>query len=73
MDRARLREEAGTYLDMFGLADNRHSLVKELSHGMRQRLVYAATFVQHPEVLFVDEPFVGLDPYTIRMSFSAVS
>lgn len=67
LDRGKLHEAADQYIDLFGLSDNRHGLIKDLSHGMRQRLVYAATFVQRPEVLFVDEPFVGLDPYTIRL------
>jgi ABC-2 type transport system ATP-binding protein len=51
----------------FGLEDYRLNLVKDLSHGLRQRLTYAVTFLHEPEVLFVDEPFVGLDPYSIRL------
>ena len=51
----------------FSLQDYRTVLVKDLSHGLRQRLVYAATLLHEPRVLFIDEPLVGLDPYTIRL------
>jgi ABC-2 type transport system ATP-binding protein len=51
----------------FGLLEQQDMLVKDLSHGMRQRLIYAATFLHRPHVLFIDEPLIGLDPYTIRM------
>ncbi len=60
---AQLEEQFGT----FSLNDYRNVLVKDLSHGLRQRLVYASTFLHNPEVLFIDEPLVGLDPYTIRL------
>jgi ABC-2 type transport system ATP-binding protein len=60
------RERLEHYFELFGLNEYRGSLIKELSHGWRQRLVYAATFVHTPQVLFVDEPFIGLDPYSIR-------
>lgn len=52
---------------LFGIYDYRNMLIKDLSHGIRQRLIYAATFLHKPEVLFIDEPLVGLDPYSIRL------
>lgn len=52
---------------LFGLLDQRSALIKDLSHGMRQRLIYAVTFLYEPQVLFIDEPLMGLDPYTIRL------
>lgn len=51
----------------FGLSEHRHVLVKDYSHGMRQRLIYCTTFLHDPQVLFIDEPLMGLDPFTIRM------
>jgi ABC-2 type transport system ATP-binding protein len=60
---ARLEE----LFSLFDLLEQRAALVRELSHGMKQRLIYACTFLHDPTVLFIDEPLIGLDPYTIRL------
>ena len=67
VDRRRVNRICDDELTRFGLADHRRSLVGDLSHGMRQRLIYVATFLHDPQILCIDEPLVGLDPYTIRM------
>jgi ABC-2 type transport system ATP-binding protein len=54
-------------LAQFGLDAYRTGLIGDFSHGMRQRLIYAATFLHDPKVVFIDEPLIGLDPFTIRM------
>ena len=64
---ARVAREWERSCSLFGLSDHRQALIKDLSHGMRQRLIYASTFLHEPTILFIDEPLIGLDPYTIRL------
>ena len=61
------QDELEKSFTLFGLIEHRASLVKDLSHGLKQRLIYASTFLHKPELLFIDEPLIGLDPYTIRL------
>ena len=49
------------YLEFIGLEKFARSWPKELSGGMRRRVAIAAVFANDPEVLLMDEPFVGLD------------
>jgi len=56
-------EELLSTFDMLTVA---HQLVGNYSHGMRQRLAFAACFLHRPKVVVVDEPWVGLDPRNIR-------
>jgi len=65
--RAKVDGEREASFSLFGLQEYRASLIKDLSHGMRQRLLYAVTFLHEPEVIFIDEPLMGLDPLTIRL------
>ncbi len=54
-------------LEFFELVDWRDELIESYSHGMRQKLVFAAALIHEPEVIVVDEPMVGLDPKSIRL------
>jgi len=67
LSRETIAEKLEESFALFGLLESRNVLIKELSHGMRQRLIYSAAFLHDPQVLFIDEPMVGLDPYTIRL------
>ncbi|HEV8594437.1 MAG TPA: ABC transporter ATP-binding protein, partial [Thermoplasmata archaeon] len=52
----------GGWLDYFDLQDVRRTICKDLSKGTRQKLMLAAAFLHEPKLLFLDEPFINLDP-----------
>ena len=51
-----------TLIELFNLKEHRDIPFDELSTGMKQRLSLAKSLINDPEVLFLDEPTVGLDP-----------
>lgn len=67
VNRNGFRQKAATELKRFGLSDWSNELIESYSHGMRQRLIFAAALVHDPQVIVVDEPMVGLDPVAIIM------
>jgi len=52
---------------VFGIRDIEDELIESYSQGMRQRLLFASALIHNPEVLLIDEPFMGLDPFGVRM------
>lgn len=53
-------------LNIIGLQEKSHELVKSLSKGMRQRLLLGQAILANPAVLLLDEPTNGLDPYWVN-------
>ena len=50
------------YCDIFEITSNLGDLISSYSHGMRQKLLIVSALIHKPKLLFLDEPFVGLDP-----------
>ncbi|MHC4398339.1 MAG: ABC transporter ATP-binding protein [Planctomycetota bacterium] len=65
------RSDAGAVIarqsERFELTGFLDDLTETYSHGMSQRLVFAAALLHDPQVLVVDEPMVGLDPKSVRL------
>ena len=60
--RAERKDRIQQALDVMGLSDPARQLVQRYSGGMIRRLEIAQSLLHRPEVLFLDEPTVGLDP-----------
>jgi len=67
-----LRERVDAMLAMVELTDRANEAIKKYSGGMKRRVNIAAGLLHQPEVLFLDEPTVGVDPQSRNAIFEAV-
>jgi ABC-2 type transport system ATP-binding protein len=66
LPRAEVRRRADSLLDVLGLTPDADKLVIDYSVGMRKKVSLAAALIHRPQVLFLDEPFEGIDPISSR-------
>jgi ABC-2 type transport system ATP-binding protein len=57
-----LNDKIDQWLDFFDLREKEDVICRDLSKGMRQKLMLASAFMHKPKLLFLDEPFINLDP-----------
>lgn len=53
------------YSKMFSMENNLYDEISSFSHGMKQKIALISALVHNPQVLIMDEPFVGLDPKAV--------
>ena len=61
LDKATTEQRTEELLDFMNLAGEDKKLVTDFSHGMQKKLALAAAVIHGPKVLFLDEPFEGVD------------
>ncbi len=61
LDRETTRRRGEELLEFMGLASESKKLITDFSHGMQKKLALAAAVIHGPKVLFLDEPFEGVD------------
>jgi ABC-2 type transport system ATP-binding protein len=67
LDRDTIRRRREELLELLGLQDEGKKLTLEFSHGMKKKLALAAALLPNPDLLFLDEPFEGVDAVTSRV------
>lgn len=60
------KTKANELMEMFELDDKRDKLGRDLSKGMRQKVSICCALLPDPQLLFFDEPMIGLDPKAIK-------
>jgi len=66
LDRETLNSRSGELLSLMNLLEAEDTLVTDYSHGMRKKLALAAALLHAPRLLFLDEPFEGIDAVASR-------
>ena len=52
------------FQQLFALGDSIYNPISSYSHGMKQKIAFMGALIHNPKVFILDEPMVGLDPYT---------
>ncbi len=66
MERGVIAGRAQELLELMELQDTGRKLVADFSHGMKKKLALAAALIHGPRMLFLDEPFEGIDAVASR-------
>ena len=67
LPRATVRDRCQELLVMMNLENEEKKLTLEYSHGMKKKLAFAAALIPNPDLLFLDEPFEGIDAVSSRV------
>lgn len=62
IDSKKLTENINMWVDKLEISEEMNILNKNLSRGQQQKILFAATFLHEPDIVFIDEPLANLDP-----------
>jgi len=68
-----LKERVNYLISMFGLHDRRKDKIKAYSGGMKRRVNLASALIHSPQILFMDEPTVGIDPQSRNLIYEVLN
>jgi ABC-2 type transport system ATP-binding protein len=63
----KLEDRIEKWLSFFDLESKKGTICKDMSKGMRQKIMIASALIHEPSMLFLDEPFINLDPIYQRI------
>jgi ABC-2 type transport system ATP-binding protein len=66
LQKAEIAQRSTELLDLMDLRNEPRKLIVEYSHGMKKKLSLACALIHRPEILFLDEPFEGIDAIASR-------
>ena len=66
LQKAEIAQRSPELLDLMDLRNEPRKLIVEYSHGMKKKLCLACALIHRPEMLFLDEPFEGIDAIASR-------
>lgn len=67
MTEKKIIERMNLLLDRFGIPEYKDKKIKELSKGNQQKIQFITAILNEPELLILDEPFSGLDPFNVEL------
>jgi ABC-2 type transport system ATP-binding protein len=73
MAKAVIDARSAELLELMGLQDDTGKLIVDYSHGMRKKLSISAAVMHEPRVLFLDEPFEGIDAVSSQLLRSVLN
>lgn len=72
MGKHQVNEELDKWLRRFNILDYKDRKLEELSKGNQQKIQFIAAILHNPNLLFLDEPFSGLDPVNVEILKDAI-
>lgn len=69
---SKLQNKSDELLVFLGLSDRKNHKIKTYSGGMKRRINIAAALLHEPEIVFMDEPTVGIDPQSRNLIFEVI-